>query len=168
MIRFEISFRVSFWRQKSLLKIKRGVEMKNVSTKILIALLILLGLANILIGINVGFGGMQTLGLQGQTKFFEITNEYQFLVQDSHIRLFGGLYAGIGIFLLIAVTNLRKYQIALNLIFFLIFIGGLTRLTMLRTDIVFGRDIIGSLFAELIIMPALYLWLAKNLKLSDS
>lgn len=138
--------------------------MIKVSTKILIVLLILLGVANILIGINVGFGGIQTLGLQGQTKFFEITNEYQFLVQDSHIRLFGGLYAGIGLFILFAVTNLRKYQTALNLIFYLIFVGGLARLTMFRTDIVFGPDIIGSLFAELIIMPLLYLWLAKSIK----
>lgn len=141
--------------------------MKKISTKILIGLLILLGIANILIGINVGFGGIQTLGLQGQTKFFEITNENGFLVQDSHIRLFGGLYAGIGIFLMVAVTNLRKYQIALNLIFYLIFMGGLARLTMLRTDIIFGRDIIGSLFAELVIMPILYFWLAKSVKSTE-
>lgn len=44
--------------------------MSGVSTKILIVLLVLLGVANIFIGINVGFGGIQALGLQGQTKIF--------------------------------------------------------------------------------------------------
>lgn len=130
----------------------------------MIVLLVLLGIVNILIGINVGFGGIETLGLQGQTKFFEITNEYQFSVQDSHIRYFGGLYAGIGLFLLIAATNLRKYQTALYLVFYLIFMGGLARLTMRRNEIVFGNDIIVSIFVELAIMPLLWILLSKALK----
>ena len=124
-------------------------------------LLIVLGVLNILIGINVGFGGILTLGLQGQTKFFEIINEHNFLVQDSHIRFFGGLFGGIGLFLILASTNLRKYQTALNLVFFVIFVGGLARFTMLRTDIVFGREIIISLLVEIILMPILFIWLSK-------
>ena len=127
-------------------------------------LLIVLGVLNILIGINVGFGGILTLGLQGQIKFFEIINEHNFLVQDSHIRFFGGLFGGIGMFLILASTNLRKYQMALNLVFFAIFIGGLARFTMLRTDIIFGREIVGSLFVELVMMPILYIWLSKTVE----
>jgi len=127
-------------------------------------LLIVLGVLNLLIGINVGFGGILTLGLQGQTKFFEIINEHGYLVQDSHIRFFGGLFGGIGLFLILASTNLRKYQMALNLVFAVIFIGGLARFTMLRADIVFGREIVVSLFVELVMMPIFYIWLSKTVE----
>jgi hypothetical protein len=96
------------------------------------------------------------LGWQEQTKFLEVTNEYGYLMQDSHIRYFGGLYIGVGLFLLLASTNLRKYHAALNLVFALIFMGGLARFMMMRPDIIFGRDIIGSLLAELLLMPILY------------
>jgi hypothetical protein len=138
--------------------------MSNISSKVFRTLLIMLGALNIFIGINIGFGGILTLGWQGQTKFLEVTNEYGYLMQDSHIRYFGGLYIGVGLFLLLAVTDLRKYQPALNLVFFLIFMGGLARFTMLRPDIIFGQDIIGSLLAELVLMPIFYIWLSKIVK----
>jgi len=110
------------------------------------------------------FGGIATLGLQGQTEFFEVTDETVFLMRDSHIRYFGGLYFGIGLFLILASTNLRTYNTALKLVFALTFIGGLARFTMMRFDIIFGPDIIGSLLVELILMPVLYFWLLKILK----
>jgi hypothetical protein len=40
----------------------------------------------------------------------------------------------------------------------------LARFTMLRPDIIFGRDIIGSLLAELVLMPIFYIWLSKIVK----
>lgn len=126
--------------------------------------LMVLGAINIFLGINVGFGGISTLGWQGQTKFFEVIDEYAFLMQDSHIRFFGGLYIGMGIFLMLASTNVKKYYTALNLVLGLIFMGGLARFTMMRPDIIFGRDIIGSLLAELVLMPILFVWLLKIVK----
>ena len=135
--------------------------MNKIASRTLIVLLILLGAVNILIGVNVGFGGIETLGWQGQTRFFEITNEHGFLVQDSHMRYFGGLYSGIGLFLMLAATNLRKYRTALNLVFYLIFMGGLARLTMQRSDIIFSKDILGSIVVELAIMPVLWILLSK-------
>ncbi len=138
--------------------------MSKIAVNILKLILVLLGLINIFIGINVGFGGILTLGLQGQTKFLEVIDEYGFLTQDSHIRYFGGLYIGIGAFLILAPANLQKYRTALLLVFVLTFIGGLTRFTMMRPDIIFGKDIIGSLFAELILMPILFIWLLKITK----
>ena len=138
--------------------------MSNISSKTFSIILIVLGALNIFVGINVGFGGIATLGLQGQTEFFEVTDETIFLMRDSHIRYFGGLYFGIGLFLILASTNLRKYHTALNLVFAIIFIGGLARFTMMRFDIIFGPDIIGSLLVELILMPVLYFWLLKILK----
>lgn len=138
--------------------------MKDVGSKVLRLLLVLLGVVNLFIGINVGLGGIHTLGLQGQTKFLEITNERMYLVQDSHIRFFGGLYFGVGLFLFLAATNLRKYEQGLKLIFALIFIGGLARFSILRPDIIFGKEIIGSLTAELAGMPLLYFWLSRTVK----
>jgi hypothetical protein len=138
--------------------------MTNFSSKALSILLMILGALNIFIGLNIAFGGILTLGWQGQTKFFEITNEHAYLLQDSHIRFFGGLYLAVGLFLILAATNLRKYQTALYLVFFIIFIGGLARFTMGRSDIIFGKAIIGSLFAEIILMPVFFLWLLKLMK----
>lgn len=136
------------------------------STKLFCSVLVLLGLINVFIGINVGFGGIQTLGWQGATGFLEVKDEYRYLLQDSHVRYFGGVYIGIGLFLILAVRNLVKNQQALNLVFLLVFIGGLTRFTMMRTEIIFGKDIIGSLIAELILMPILFVWLSKIVKSS--
>ena len=133
--------------------------MKNLSGGALRCVLVLLGIVNILIGINVGFGGIQTLGMQGATRFLEITDQHVFLVQDSHIRYFGGLYIGIGLFLVFAVMKLHKFRTALNLIFFITFIGGLARLTMNRPDILFGPELIVSFLAEILLMPLLYFWL---------
>jgi len=136
--------------------------MTDVSSKVLRVLLVLLGVVNVFIGINVGLGGIQTLGLQGQVKFLEITNEHMFLVQDSHIRFFGGLYFGVGLFLILAATNLRKFAPGLKLVFALIFIGGLARLSIMRPEIILGKEIIASLIAELVGMPLLFLWLSRT------
>ncbi len=114
------------------------------------------------------FGGISTLGWQGQTDFFEVTNKNIYLMCDSHIRFFGGLYFGIGLFLLLASTNLKKYQMALHLVFALIFLGGLARFTMMRFDIIFGPDIIASLLTELLLMPILFVWLTRIVKSSSS
>lgn len=138
--------------------------MSSLSSKIFRAIIIVLGLLNIFIGINVGFGGIATLGLQGQTEFFEVTNENIFLMRDSHIRFLGGLYGGIGLFLILAATNLNKYQTALRLIFAVIFVGGLARFTMMRFDVIFGQDILTSVLVELILMPVLYVWSSRILK----
>ncbi|MCB0172218.1 MAG: DUF4345 family protein [Anaerolineae bacterium] len=142
--------------------------MSGISSIAFRLVLIVLGLLNIFIGINVGFGGISTLGLQGQTEFFEVTNEAVYLVRDSHIRYFGGLYLGLGLFLILASTNLYKYQTALKLVFVLVFIGGLARFTMMRPDVIFGQDIIGSLLTELLLMPILFIWLSKIVKSSAS
>lgn len=140
--------------------------MSKVSAIALCTILVVLGLFNVFLGINVGFGGIETLGWQVQAKFFEVTNETVFLVRDSHIRFYGGLYVGIGLFLLLAVTDLHKHQSALNLVFALIFIGGLARFSMLRPDVLFGPDILTSLVAELVLMPVLYVWLSNVVKMN--
>ncbi len=132
-----------------------------------IGLRIVLVLAGIFIaftGVNLAFGGMLTLGWQGQTAFFEITNQQAYLVQDSHIRFLGGLWTGIGLLFIVAATNLQKYESALKVAFVLIFLGGLARFSQMQMDITFGKDIVGSLVAELVGMPLLYFWLSRTAK----
>lgn len=136
-------------------------RLSGVGAKVFRTIIVIVGLFSIFIGFNVGFGGIPTLGLQGSADFLTVTNEHAYLVRDSHIRYFGGLHGGVGLFLVLATTDLRKYQSALQLVFVVIFIGGLARFTMLRPSVVFGPDIITSLMAELVLMPVLYLWLPK-------
>ncbi|MEP7274639.1 MAG: DUF4345 domain-containing protein [Acidobacteriota bacterium] len=135
--------------------------MRNRGLTALRAVLVLAGAFIVFTGINVGFGGMTSLGWQGERAFLKVTNEHPFLAQDSHIRFLGGLWLGIGIIFIVAASNLRKYRLVLTAAFGLIFIGGLTRLTQLHPEIVFGPDILGSFVAEIIGMPILYVWLSK-------
>lgn len=125
--------------------------------------LVLAGLIIIFTGLNTALGGMLTLGWQGQTVFFQVTDEHAYLVQDSHIRFLGGLWLGIGLFFLLASTNLQKFKSALYLAFALIFLGGLARFSQMHIEVTLGPAIVGSLIAELVGMPLLYLWLARTL-----
>ena len=53
-------------------------------------------------------------------------------LRDSHAHFYGGVYLGIAIFLIVASTNLHKYRTALNVVFAVIFLGGVARLTQLE------------------------------------
>lgn len=126
--------------------------------------LVLAGLFIIYTGINVAFGGMFTLGLQGQTDFMQVTNEQAYLVQDSHIRFIGGLWLGIGILFIVAAFQLMKYKEALSFSLLLIFLGGLSRLTQMDIPTLVSQNVAGSLAAELIGVPLLFLWLNRLAK----
>ena len=119
------------------------------------------GLFIVFTGLNIGLGGMETLGWQNQNSFFEVTNQYAFSVQDSHIRFVGGVWLGIGLLFLISITNLSKYKNLLSFSFLLIFFGGLIRLLSMDFNVIFGQDILGSLLAEILGMPLLYFWLDR-------
>ena len=123
--------------------------------------LVLAGAFIIFTGINVAFGGMRTLGWQGESSFFEVTNEHAFLVHDSHIRFLGGLWIGVGVLFVLAPTNLRRHQSALNFAFVLVFLAGLARFSQMHFEITFSPEVLGSLLAELVGMPLLYFWLSK-------
>ncbi len=126
--------------------------------------LILAGLIIIFTGVNTAFGGMLTLGWQGQTTFFEVTDQHSYLVQDSHIRFLGGLWMGMGLLFIFAARNVERHQNVLKFALVLIFLGGLARFSQMQLDITFGKEIVGSLVAELVGMPLLYFWLSRTLK----
>jgi hypothetical protein len=136
----------------------------NASSIALRIVLVIAGLLIVVTGLNIALGGMLTLGWQGQTVFFQVTDEYSYLVQDSHIRFIGGLWLAVGLFFVIASTNLPRFRDALILAFALIFVGGLARFSQMRLDIIFGPEIVASLIAELVGMPLLYLWLTRTLR----
>lgn len=126
--------------------------------------LVLAGLFTTFTGINIAFGGIPTLGWQGVDDFFAVTNEHDFLVQDSHVRFLGGVWIGVGLLLMLSPIDLKRCRTALTLVFGLIFLGGLARLGQLNLAVTFGPDIVGSLIAEVIGMPVLYAWLTRALR----
>jgi Domain of unknown function (DUF4345) len=130
------------------------------SAKLLRVALIGLGAISAFVAINVAFGGLETLGLQGPTDYVEVTNHDAYLLRDSHAHFYGGVYLGIAIFLIVASTNLRKYRTALNVVFAVSFAGGVARLTQFEPGVTFGNDLAASSLIELIGMPAMALWLA--------
>jgi hypothetical protein len=112
------------------------------------------------VAINVAFGGLETLGLQGPTKYFQVTDHDAYLLRDSHARFYGGVYLGIAAFLIVASTNLHKYRTALTVVFATIFLGGVARLTQVEPGVTFGKDLALSSVIELVGMPAMAVWLA--------
>lgn len=133
--------------------------MINLSSNALRVVMVIVGVLIIYVGINVAFGGIRTLGLQGTTEFLEVTEEGRYLIQDSHVRFLGGVFSAIGLFFLLAATNLGKYQSALKVVFVLIFIGGLTRFS--NPGVVFNPNVVGSLAIEIVLMPILFLWVSR-------
>lgn len=122
------------------------------------------GLFTAMTGLSLLLGGMLTLAWQGPAAFFTVTNEAAYLVQDSHIRFFGGLWVGVGLLFILGAVQPTRLQSSLNVLFVLILLGGVARFSQQRPDITLGSNIIGSLGAELIGMPLLYLWLAHEVK----
>lgn len=53
----------------------------------------LLGLAVVVLGLNIGLGGIRTLGWQGgAVEFLTVTDPALFAVRDSHVRFIGGIW----------------------------------------------------------------------------
>ena len=130
------------------------------SAKLLRVALLGLGTVSAFVAINVAFGGLETLGLQGPTDYVQVTDHDAYLLRDSHAHFYGGVYLGIALFLIVASTNLRKYRTALNVVFAVIFAGGVARLTQVEPAVTFGTDLAVSSLIELVGMPAMALWLA--------
>lgn len=124
--------------------------------------LVLAGASILLTGINVAFGGIRTLGWQGERMFFDVTNQTAFLAQDSHVRFLGGLWLGVGLFFIVAATDLARHRGTLSILLALVFLGGLARLTQMHLETTLGPNVLGSFLAELVGMPILFFWLSKS------
>ena len=135
--------------------------MKRTRNVALRSVLVLAGAFTTFTGFNIALGGIPTMGWQGVSAFFEVTNQHAFLIQDSHVRFLGGVWIGAGLLFLLAAADIRKYRDALNVVLALIVLGGFARLTQLHPEVTFGPDVIGSFIAELVGIPVLYWWLSK-------
>ncbi len=131
------------------------------SSRVLFGVLLVLGAISAFVAINVAFGGIETLGLQGPTDFVTVTDHDAYLVRDSHTHYYGGVYLALGLFLMYAATDIHRFRPSLNLVFAMIFTGGLARLTQLEPGVTFGADLMVSTIIELIGMPILALWAAR-------
>ena len=84
-----------------------------------------------------------------------------YLPRDGHAHFHGGVDLGVTIFLSAASTYLRKYRNGFTVVFGLIFLGGVARLTPLGPAVTFGKDLAVSSLIELVGMPAMALWVAS-------
>jgi hypothetical protein len=133
----------------------------NPTPRMLRVTLTVLGGLSVFVAANVAFGGLRTLGLQGTSDFLAVRDDAAFLVRDSHAHYYGGVYLALGAFLVYAARDVRRYQQALNVVFAMMFAGGLARLTQGEPAVTFGADLITSTVIELIGIPALALWVNR-------
>lgn len=113
-------------------------------------------------GLDMALGGIKTMGWLVSPDFVTATKPDVFAQQDSHVRFFGGIWAGIGLFMWLATAiGPERVRDPLLLCLTLIFVGGLARLSALDFDLLLSKEIVGSLALELIGMPLLIVWLLR-------
>ncbi|KMW60454.1 hypothetical protein AIOL_000610 [Candidatus Rhodobacter oscarellae] len=124
------------------------------------ATLLIAGSIIVWLGLNVGLGGIATLGWQGATNFVAATDARVYAVQDNHVRFIAGVWTAVGLLMIagaIAFQQLRGVLVALTA---MVFVGGLMRLSAGDFALLASAKIAPSLFAELVLFPALGLWIA--------
>lgn len=132
-----------------------------IALKIILALI---GAVIIWLGLNVSLGGIATLGWQGPKDFFTISNEAAFAVQDNHVRFIGGVWLGVGAFFIAGAVWLEQLSTVLKALIVMVFIGGIARLSVADPDLLLSAKIAPSLIAELVLFPAIGLWIHKTAK----
>lgn len=126
------------------------------------AVLLLTGLAVVFLGVNVGLGGIRTLGLQGGTEFLTVTDAAIYAVRDSHVRFIGGVWLAAGLVLLAGAVALERLRTALIAVTAMVFIGGLARFSGFEPGLFGSMSILPSLLLELVGFPLLGLWIART------
>lgn len=140
--------------------VRGSKKLKN--NPVLRAVLVLVGAVIMLMGVNVGAGGMRTLGWQISPDFIAVKDAITFGVQDNHIRFIGGVWFGVGAVFLIGGIILGRMRPTLIILCGIIAVAGLFRLSAFDMDVVFSADIAPSLALELIAFPLLAYWLDRS------
>ncbi len=117
------------------------------------ALLVLSGAAVVAVGLNVGLGGIQTLGMQVTPGYVTVADAAGFAVQDSHVRFLGGLFSAIGAVLIAAAFLLPRLWSAVCLLCALMPVAGLFRLT--GGSHALSAELYTSLAFEFVLFPLL-------------
>jgi hypothetical protein len=134
--------------------------MKNI--KLLNLVVVIVGAAIIFLGLNVGLGGIKTLGWQTTRDFISITDAATFHAQDSHIRFIGGIWFGVGATFLIGGFAMHTFRPTLIILSAMIAIAGLFRISDIDSGIIFSASIAPSLVLELFGFPLLACWLVMS------
>jgi Domain of unknown function (DUF4345) len=124
--------------------------------------LAVIGAFIIFLGLNVGLGGIKTLGWQGGVvDFLTVTNAPVFAVRDSHVRFIGGVWLALGMFMLAGSFAFQRLRSVLVAAAFMIFVGGVARLSGGDLPLLLSADIAPSFLFEIVIVPLLGLWFTK-------
>lgn len=91
----------------------------------------------------------------------EVTNAVQFGIQDNHTRFYAALWAGAGLLMVYALFDLAARKLLLQGVCFLFFVGGIGRLLHLDPEILGTPDVASAVAVELLLFPALALWLRR-------
>lgn len=133
----------------------------RVSRQALRLILGVIGLAIIMLGLNVGFGGIATLGWQGPTDFLQVTDANAFTAQDNHIRFLGGFWLAAGLVFCFGAHDPNKMRIPMMTVCGMVAIGGLTRLSVMDFSLISSTEILPSFLLELLAFPALAAWVGR-------
>lgn len=124
--------------------------------------LVVIGAFIIFLGLNVGLGGIKTLGWQGgAVDFLTVTNAPVFGVRDSHVRFIGGVWLALGLLMLAGSFAFQRLRSVLVAAVFMIFVGGIARLSGGDLSLLLSADIAPSFLFEIIIVPLLGVWFTK-------
>ncbi len=132
---------------------------ENSMEYILRVVLFLTGCVIVWLGLNVGLGGIETLGWQGSESFLRVTDPEVFAVRDNHVRFIAGVWMTVGLMLLTGAVMLRPMRAILIATMVMVFVGGLMRLSSADVALLSSAEIAPSLLGELVVFPFLGLWI---------
>ncbi len=125
------------------------------------------GLAIVFLGLNVGLGGIMTLGWQGgDIAFVTVTDAEVFAIRDNHIRFIGGVWLGAGLVFLTAAVFPERLRTAVAAISAMIFVGGLARFSAPDPALLADAQLAPSLLLELVFFPLLGFWTIRATRFS--
>jgi uncharacterized protein YjeT (DUF2065 family) len=130
--------------------------------RLLRGVLMLIGAVVVVLGLNIGLGGIRTLGWQGgATTFLAVTDPTLYAVRDNHVRFIGGVWLGAGLVILAGGIWLEQLRPVLIAICAMVVVGGLARFSAPAPAILAEATIAPSLLLELLGFPLLALWIAR-------
>lgn len=125
----------------------------------------LVGLVIMAMGVNVGMGGIPTLGWFGSDEFILVAGTEVYDVNDNHIRFLGGVWFGVGAAFLVGCFKIEQLRQTLIYLCMVISIAGLFRFSAMNFDVVFSAALAPSLAFEIIGFPLLAWWLLAGNKM---
>lgn len=124
-------------------------------------ILVLIGVVIMFMGLNIGLGGIVTLGWLSTNELLTVTNLSAYLVQDNHIRFIGGIWFAMGGAFFIGGFDVQKMRQTLISLCMMIGIAALFRFSIMDSAVVLNAAILPSLGLEIIGFPVLGMWLRR-------